>query len=352
MSISNNKARQKLKNVPKVNLGFFPTPLYRLGCLSDELGVNLYIKRDDFTGKNLFGGNKTRKLEYLIGKAVNEGCEYVFTYGATQSNHAMQTAWAAVSNKLKPILYLAAVVEPDLNNPKANMLLNKIYDAEIHLVSLQENETFIEAEKRSFAMGNEHITRLRENGHKCMDIPMGGADEIGSAAYVEGFVELCEQAGQMGVEFDYLYHATGSGGTLAGLAAGKKLLGSGIGIHSIVVLDADERYAKSTAGLANRTLEYIGAGAQATVSPGDFNLRTEFYAPGYERPNKGGTEAIKTLAKTEGLLLDPVYTGKAFAGLLSDIRNGKIAKGSNIVFLHTGGVTALFAEKEILGDLV
>jgi len=154
------------------------------------------------------------------------------------------------------------------------------------------------------------------------------------------------------VEFDYLYHATGSGGTMAGLAAGKKLIGSGIDIQSIVVLDTDERYPESNAGLANGTLEYIGADAQVTVNPSDFNLRTEFYAPGYERPNKGGTDAIKMLAKTEGLLLDPVYTGKAFAGLLSDVRNGKIAKGSNVVFLHTGGVTALFAEKEILGDLV
>ena len=350
MCISISDAKNLLTTLPRVDLGFFPTPLYKLEKLSQNLGINLYIKRDDFTGKNLFGGNKTRKLEFLIGKALQDKCEYVFTYGATQSNHAMQTVWAAVSNQLKPIIYLAAVVEPDKNNIKSNLLLDMVFDAEIHIVNLLENESFVEAEIRSFAMGADHIKRLEAAGHKCMDIPMGGANENGSAAYISGFIELYEQANKMHVKFDHLYHATGSGGTMAGLVAGQKLIGTEVDIQSVAVLEPGQNYISSKAELANATLKYIRS--DINVDKSDFNVRTEFYAPGYECPNEGSTEAIKMVAKQEGILLDPVYTGKAFAALLHDVRTGKIGQGSNVVFLHTGGATALFAEKEILGDII
>lgn len=349
MSLTIKEAKERISFVPRIELGFFPTPLHRLEQLSRRLGINLYIKRDDFTGKNLFGGNKTRKLEFLIGKAVKENCEYIFTYGAVQSNHAMQTVWTATANNLKPVLYLAAVVAPDENDIKANFLLDKIFDAETHIVYLKEGESFAEAEERSFALGAEHRKRLESEGHKCMDIPVGGANEVGTVGYIAGFTELCEQAEQMEVDFDYLYHATGSGGTMAGLIAGKKLLGMDTVIRSIAVLDTGDTFVPGRAALANRALEYISA--VPAVVENDFNLDTGFYAPGYECPNEGATEAIKLLAKLEGILIDPVYTGKAFAGLIQDVRTGKIEQGSNVVFLHTGGATALFAEKEILGSL-
>jgi len=349
MPLNIKEAKELISSVPRIKLGFFPTPLHKLERLSKEFGVNLYMKRDDFTGKNLFGGNKTRKLEFLIGKAVEEKCEYVFTYGATQSNHAMQTVWTATANNLKPVLYLVAVVAPDENDVRANLLLDKIFGAEIHIVYPNENESFIEAEKRSFVLGAEHMKRLEAEGHRCMNIPMGGANEVGSVGYIAGFTELCEQAEQKGVEFDYLYHATGSGGTMAGLVAGKKLLGRDTVIRSIAVLDPGRTYVDRRTVLANKALEYISA--MPDVVKEDFSLDTGFYAPGYECPNEGATEAIKLLAKTEGILIDPVYTGKAFAGLIHDIRTGRIKQGSNVVFLHTGGATTLFAEKEILGSL-
>lgn len=350
MSLTVKEVKNHIGMVPRINLGFFPTPLYKLEKLSEELGINLFIKRDDFTGKNLFGGNKTRKLEFLIGKVLKDKCEYVFTYGATQSNHAMQTVWTAVANGLKPVVYLAAVVEPDENDIRANLLLDKIFDAEIHIVSLKKGETFHEAEKRSLILGAEHIRRLEAEGHKCMDIPMGGANGVGSAGYIAGMVELCEQAQDIGIDFDYLYHATGSGGTMAGLVAGKKLLGVNTVIRSIAVLDTGDQYAASKAKLSNEALAYLNF--EYKVEEKDFDVDTGFYAPGYECPNEGAAEAIKMLAKKEGLLLDPVYTGKAFAGLIHDVRTGKIEKGSNVVFLHTGGATAIFAEKEILGSII
>ena len=284
-----------------------------------------------------------------MGKAIQDGCEYVLTYGATQSNHAMQTTWTALSSGLKPILYLVAVVEPDENDIKANMLLDKIYGAEIHIVSMEDNETFMDAERRSFLLGEAHVKKLNEQNHKCMEIPLGGASKEGCVAYINGLVELCEQAEKENIKFDYLYHATASGGTMAGLTAGKMLIGSDIEIHSIAALDMGENYAAHSENLANGALEYIGA--TALVKKEDFIIDKGFYGEAYEVPTAAGTEAIQFLARNEGLLVDPVYTGKAFSGLLSDIRTGKIKQGSNVVFPHTGGATGLFAEKEILGRI-
>lgn len=387
MSVTINGAKSMLAGVSRVPLGFFPTPLHRLEKMSEELGVNLWIKRDDFTGSNLFGGNKTRKLEFLIGKALDEGASAVITYGATQSNHAMQTAWAAAKSGLKPILYLAAVVPPDPDDFKANLLLDGIYGAEIHVVDLEEGESFEDAERRSFKMGKAHIARLADSGVICYDIPMGGANEYGSLGYVNAMIELAEQMDAASVGFDYLYHSTGSGGTMAGLVAGKHLLGLNMEIHSVTAMGVgdDGSYAARAARLANGALELIGGGAPSAggsvvsddvpaggsavasgapadgpavsgdasaVTPDDFVIDQNHYAPGYECPSEEATEAIKLLARTEGILVDPVYSGKAFAGLIADIRSGQIPAGSNVLFLHTGGSTVFFAEKEILGELV
>ena len=354
MSVTINEAKTMIAGAARVPLGFFPTPLHRLDKMSEEMGVNLWIKRDDFTGSNLFGGNKTRKLEFLIGKALGEGASAVITYGATQSNHAMQTAWAAAKSGLKPILYLAAVVPPDPDDFKANLLLDGIYGAEIHVVDLEEGESFEDAERRSFKMGKAHVARLAESGVICYDIPMGGANEYGSLGYVNAMIELAEQMSDADLAFDYLYHSTGSGGTMAGLVAGKHLLGLDMEIHSVTAMGVgdDGSYAARAARLANGALELIGAGASPAITPDDFVIDQNHYAPGYECPSEEATKAIKLLARTEGILVDPVYSGKAFAGLLADIRSGQIPAGSDVLFLHTGGSTVFFAEKEILGELV
>lgn len=352
MTVTTNQARALLSGMPREPLGFFPTPLYRLDNLSDELGINLWIKRDDFTGSNLFGGNKTRKLEFLIGKALEDGSEYAFTYGATQSNHAMQTVWAATKNNIKPVVYLAAVVPPDKNDYKANLLLDGILGAEIHIVDLEDGESFEDAERRSFKLGKAHIARLEAEGKKCADIPMGGANEYGSLGYLSAMAELADQMNDIGIRFDHMYHASGSGGTMAGIGAGKKLLGMDMKVHSITAMGVGDeiKYAAKAADLANGALKLIGADVQ--VLPDEFIVDQNHFAPGYECPSDEATAAIKLLAKREGILVDPVYSGKAFAGMIADIRNGAIKQGSDVLFLHTGGATVFFAEKEILGALV
>lgn len=342
--------KEMFARFPKATLGFYPTPLHKLEAISAQTGVNVYIKREDFSGISLFGGNKIRKLEYLLGAAKAAGAEYVFTYGATQSNHAMETAAACRRCGLKPVLFLYALIEPKENDLLGNLMLDKIYGAEIHITLPNPGETTDALKKRNNAEGAAYRKKLEGEGKICWDIPVGGATALGSVAFAECYAELADQMAAIDTPMDYLFHATGSGGTLAGLQAGKALCGSQTKIVSIHVNAKGEEYRTQVLDLANETLSLLGA--EARVSPDALNLDRGYFLPGYEQPNEASTEAILTLARTEGLLVDPVYTGKAFAGMLDYLRSGKVPKGSTVVFLHTGGTTALFAEKQILGDLL
>ena len=341
--------RALLAAQPRETLGFFPTPLQRLDRLSAQLGVNLYVKRDDFSGMSLFGGNKIRKLEYLLGDAKAKGCDTVFTYGATQSNHAMQTVTACRRLGLTPILYLNAYVQPDENDIRSNMLLDRILGAQMHIVQSLPGETEAQTEARCFAMGREHAARLEAEGHRCYDVPLGGASPVGSCGFIGGYLEFAQQCDALGIDPDYVFTATGTGGTLAGLTAGHRLLGERARITAIAVSAKDAGYEARCAALGTQALRLLGS--EETLTAEDFTVDRGYFAPGYEQPNAAATEAIRLLARTEGLLVDPVYTGKAFAGLIDHVRTGKVPQGSTVVFWHTGGATALFAEKEILGDL-
>ncbi|MGG5369941.1 1-aminocyclopropane-1-carboxylate deaminase/D-cysteine desulfhydrase [Enterococcus sp. AZ196] len=342
--------KQLLKQKPKASLGFYPTPFYRLENLSKRLGINLFIKREDFSGQSLFGGNKIRKLEYLIGDAKEQGAEYIFTFGATQSNHAMQTVEACRKEGLTPILYLVAYVEPDEKDLRSNLLLDRILGAEVHVILKNPGESDAEVDARSVQLAREHMKRLIEAGHNCYEIPMGGASPIGTTGFIEGFIEMVEQAEAAEQQFDYLVHATGSGGTMAGLVAGKKLLNHPMRILSFDVIGHDRSYLENSAMLANKSLALLGLEERLTAD--DFEHDNSYYQPGYEMPSDKGNDAIRVLAREEGLFLDPVYSGKAFAGLLDYVDKGIIPQNSSVIFLHTGGATALFAEKEILGDLL
>lgn len=197
-----------LDQKPRANLGFFPTPLVRLDRLSEQLGVNLYVKRDDFSGMSLFGGNKIRKLEYLLGDAKEKECDTVFTYGATQSNHAMQTVTACRRIGMEPILYLNAYVQPDENDIRANMLLDRILGAQVNVIPGLPGETEAQTEERCHQLGLNTPRGWKKEGHRCYDVPMGGASLVGSAAFVGGYLEMMEQCAQMGIVPTRLYVAT------------------------------------------------------------------------------------------------------------------------------------------------
>ena len=346
-----NTVRSLTARLPKAHLGFFPTPMYRLDRLSEQLGVELYIKRDDFTGMNLFGGNKVRKLEYLLGEAVQQGATHVITYGATQSNHAMETAAACRRLGLQPILYLTVVVEPEPSSHRANLLLDNVLGAEIHIVPIQEGETEADADARAEVMGAARAAELNAAGQRCVNIPMGGASKVGSVGFVDGMAELAEQLEAMGgLRLSKIYHSTGTGGTMAGLHAGRALLGSDVEIISVAASPKDEGpYLDKVCRLCGDVLTLLGS----DVAPDRAAMYLDLtqWQPGYEQPSAAASEAIRLLARTEGLFVDPVYTGKALAALLADVRSGRIARGERVLFWHTGGATALFAEPEILGKL-
>lgn len=342
------EARTLLETVPKVKLGFFPTPLHRLDRLSEKLGVEIYLKRDDLTGISQFGGNKMRKLEYLMADAVKENADTVYTYGASQSNHAMQTATACNRMGLFPLLFLTDIIGSDLSHPEGNILLDRILGAEIHLEPLQ-GESLEETSRKVHLKAKERIRLLEKEGRKCYEIPMGGANAIGSLGFLEAIVEVAEELQLRGMEADYLYHATGTGGTLAGLLAGKKLLDSKMRIMSIGVGIGGDGYKEKVMEMANGTLELLKR--EERVCDEDIEIFEEYYGAGYEVPSAIGSNAIRLLARTEGVFLDPVYTAKAFSGMLDHIENGIIEKGTRVIFWHTGGATALFAERKILGDI-
>lgn len=346
--MNGTEAERLLLSRPKKSLGFFPTPLHKLSRLSRELGVNLYLKRDDMTGISVFGGNKIRKLEFLIHDALEHGCDTVFTFGATQSNHAMQTVTACRRYGLKPILYLVAIVEPSDEDVRANMLLDKVLGAEIHIVPLN-GMTGAEAATLSVSLAEQHRDRLESEGHKCYMVPVGGATAIGSAGFITGFLELYRQMDETDLRANYIFHSSGSGGTHAGLIAGRKLLNCDANIIGINAGPKPPEHEAQIARLASDALAYVGS--DLTVSAEETCFDQNYYGPGYEIPSDEASDAIKYLARTEGILLDPVYTGKAFAGMLAYIREGKVPQGSTVVFWHTGGVTALFAEKQVIGDI-
>ena len=337
-----------LNKFPKAKLGFYPTPLQKLSRMSKKYGVNIYLKREDFSGISVFGGNKVRKLQYLMGDAVKEGCDTVFTYGATQSNHAMQTATVARECGMKPILYLAAIVPPDQNDIKANLLLDAILGAEIHIVAAEDGN-LANANLKSGSLAKKQIVELEKAGHKCYDIPPGGANELGTCGFIECYLELHKQMDSLGRKVDFIFTATGTGGTLSGLVAGKNALKQKENIIGITVGDKPANYPETIVHLSNKALQLIGY--EPTTSADDFIIDRNYFAPGYEQPNEKANAAIRELAQTEGIMADTVYSGKAFSGMLDYIKTGKIKKGSNVIFMHTGGTTALFSEKEIIGSL-
>ncbi len=312
-------------------LGFFPTPLIELTRLSKQLdGPKIYIKRDDNTGLAL-GGNKTRKLEFIIGDALAQGADTVVTAGAAQSNHCRQTAAAAASLGLECHLVLGGE-EPDHLN--GNLLLDKIFGCHIHWAGANRKGEDIP----------ELVEQLRNQGKNPYVIPYGGSSELGTLAFVEAFRELESQRQSMDVSFTHIVFASSSGGTQAGLMLGNKIFNSPYQIVGINI-DKDETdkvpFDQYIVSLANNTAKLMDETHR--FSAPDLILNSDYVGEGYGVIGELENEAIALTAQTEGILLDPVYTGRAMGGLLDMIRTGKIKKTDSVLFWHTGGAPALFA---------
>ncbi|WP_103173149.1 D-cysteine desulfhydrase [Paracoccus sp. SY] len=322
-----------LSRFPRIFLAHLPTPLERLDRLTRELGgPEIWIKRDDCTGLST-GGNKTRKLEFLMAEAEAQGAEVVMTQGATQSNHARQTAAFAARMGYECHLLLedrTGSKDADYNH-NGNVLLDHLHGA--------TTETFdggldMNAELEKAA------DRMRAKGRKVYTIPGGGSNPTGALGYVNCAFELLGQANDRGLVIDHLVHATGSAGTQAGLIAGLKAMNAQVPLLGIGVRAPRAKQEENVFALAQATATTIGAAG--AVKREDVVANTDYVGDGYGIPTPGGMEAIAMFAELEGILLDPVYSAKGAAGLIDLIRKGRFKKGERVVFLHTGGAAALF----------
>ncbi|MBX6372658.1 MAG: D-cysteine desulfhydrase [Acetobacteraceae bacterium] len=330
-----------LARFPRIRLGHLPTPLEPMENLSKHLGgPRLWIKRDDCTGLST-GGNKTRKLEYLMADARAQGADTVITQGATQSNHARQTAAAAA--KLGFACYILLEDRTGYTDPaytqSGNVMLDKLHGA---TVSRRPGGADMQAEMEALA------EELRKAGKRPYVIPGGGSNPVGALGYVGAALELVAQAAAMDLRIDHVVHATGSAGTQAGLVTGLVALNSGIPVLGIGVRAPRERQEANVLALAQRTAEHLGLPA-STVRAEHVRANCDYVGQGYGIPTEGMVEAVKLVAEKEGILLDPVYSGKAMAGLIDLIGKGYFKPEENVVFLHTGGSVGLFGYPDAFG---
>jgi len=329
----------QLSKFARVSLAHLPTPLEHLPRLSEHLGgPDIYVKRDDCTGLAT-GGNKTRKLEFSMGEAVERGADTIITVGAIQSNHVRQTAAAAC----KLGMACEVLLEHRIEHPSktyttsGNVFLDRIFGA-----NLREYPGGTDFDVEIDAVADE----IRAKGGTPYIIPGGASNTVGALGYVDCGIELLEQFSEQDLQIDHFVTATGSAGTHAGLAVGIRGSGSDLPILGIGVNAPQDVQEERVYNLAVETAELVGA--PGCVAREDIIADCNYIGPGYGEPTESMNEAVLMLARFEGLLFDPVYSGKALAGLIDYVRQGRFTKGQKIVFLHTGGSAGLFAYADAL----
>ena len=318
---------KNINDLPRVSLGVFPTPFYKLESISAKYGKNIWIKRDDMCGVAL-GGNKVRKLEFLLADAKAQGCDTVFTTGGAQSNHAMLTAACAARLGMKCILILK---KRGVTEHKGNLVLDDIYGADVRFMN---TDSYDDIYAEMHRVGEE----LAKEGHKSYYIPVGGSNPLGAVGYVNGVREFTVQALAAGIRVGHIVSATGSGGTTAGLLLGAKLFQPGVKVTGIGV--DNDPFEEIVPDLAAKAADILECSFEREQD--DFEM-VYHVGQGYAIPNAEDTPYIEELARMEGILLDPVYTGKAWAGMLKLLKEGYFTGAGDIVFVHTGGTAALFA---------
>ena len=320
-----------LEKFERIKLGHFPTPIEHLKNVSQHLdGPNIFIKRDDCTGLAT-GGNKTRKLEFLIPDAIKNKAELIVTVGAIQSNHARQTAAACSLKGLKCLIILEQRLKdpPDAYMNSGNVFLNKLLGAEVMLCP--KDQDILE-------YSTKVVEDIKSKGTNVYFIPGGGSNSIGALGYVECFNEILKENNKY--NFTHIVHATGSSGTQAGLLAGKKYFQSQLQIIGISVRHEKKIQEEKVYNEAKKTCEKLKCDV---LDRSEVVAYDDYVGSGYGEPTDGMIEATNLLAKKEAILLDPVYSGKGFAGLIGLIRQKKFTKEDNILFIHTGGAVSLSA---------
>lgn len=321
----------QLGSIPRVELGFWPTPLHPMPRLSDSLnGPELWIKRDDQSGI-AGGGNKVRKLEYLVGQALVGGCDTLITTGGVQSNHARITAAVAAQLGLEAVLVLGGE-DPQVR--RGNLLLDEVLGASVE---------FVPGEAEAVDARMQELARdARSRGRKPTIIPLGGSTPVGTVGYVGAVLELLTQMNEIGLPVDHIFVAAGSMGTAAGIYLGCLAIHAGIDVHLVSVARSGQLVEEQTLQLARDTAELLGWDVE--VSGLGLHVYDQYVGEGYGIATPATISAIQQVARLEGIILDPVYTGKAMAGMLDQLRPGVVSQGDTVLFWHTGGMPGLFAK--------
>ncbi|MFQ5994878.1 MAG: 1-aminocyclopropane-1-carboxylate deaminase/D-cysteine desulfhydrase [Acidiferrobacterales bacterium] len=329
------RVKTRAKQPPRVSLANTPTPLQLLKRLSNEInGPRIWVKRDDLTGSGL-SGNKVRKLEFSVGEALAQGCDTLITCGGLQSNHCRATALVGARLGLKVHLFLRGLPQGVADG---NLFLDQLAGAAFSFFPPEEY----------YARHNEIVAELVDDyaneGHKAFVIPTGASDEIGVWGYVAACEEIKRDSERLGFTLDCIVSANGSGGTLAGLIAGNALHELGAVVYGINVDDDNAQFfdVKIRRDL-RRWKERYGQALDVEGLP--INIVDGYLGPGYGKTYPAMLDTIRRCARTEGIILDPVYSGKAFHGMLAEIERGRFADASDIVFIHTGGIFGLFAQR-------
>ncbi|MEW7314558.1 D-cysteine desulfhydrase [Buttiauxella gaviniae] len=318
-----------LTRFPRLEFIGAPTPLEYLPRFSDYLGREIYIKRDDTTPMAM-GGNKLRKLEFLAADALREGADTLVTAGAIQSNHVRQTAAVAAKLGLKCVALLENPIGTQAENylSNGNRLMLDLFDVEIEICdALHAPDQQLE----------EIATRLEAQGFRPYVVPVGGSNALGALGYVESALEIAQQC-EGAVSVSSVVVASGSAGTHAGLAVGLEQVMPDVDLIGVTVSRTIAQQLPKVEALQQAVAQSLSVNANNPIT-----LWDDYFAPGYGHPNEEGLEAIKLLARLEGILLDPVYTGKAMAGLIDGVAQKRFKDEGPIIFIHTGGAPALFA---------
>lgn len=326
-----------MDTLPRFSLAEFPTPVHYLERLTEAVGgPKIFMKRDDLTSLGM-GGNKTRKLEFLVGEALRRGKDTLVTAGGIQSNHCRLTAAAAARAGLNCHLVLNGPSgkpgEP-VEQPNGNLLLDTIFGATVHFCSRPQRDSRLQ----------EVAAELENQGCAPYVIPVGGSNAVGAVGYVNAMAELSGQIEEMGIDPDAIVFATSSGGTQAGLTLGARLVGfeaEVLGISIDQTKTGEAPFPPVLETIANETALRVGTDIRMTET--DFSLDCRYLGAGYAVPGDLEFDAINALARLEGILLGPVYTARAMGGLLDLIQKGRFTRDQTLLFWHTGGTPELFA---------
>jgi len=334
----------KIEQLQKIDTGFLNTPIHKLENLSKKFGVNIYIKRDDMTGFGM-GGNKLRKLDYLLKEALDNNCNVLLTYGGAQTNHGRLTAAVAARFGLKCGIIMDG---PAPRKASGNLILDKMMGADLYFM---DDSSFKEEPKESYQekykqlldkTTKEVIRTYEEKGGKVYIIPVGGSSPVGAAGYVMATKEIKDQLEEMNIKMDYVFTGFGSTGTFGGLYLGTKYFNAGFTPIGIAVSHKNDLEIQEKVDYIDETNKFLELGVDVKLD--DMWIEKGFVGISYNIPDPETRKYVYMMAREEAIILDPCYTGKAFRGMVEMIVQGKIPQNSNVMLLHTGGAPGLFSE--------